>query len=70
MVELGMSLYCFFNRLDSNDNTRKIVFIHNLSFEFQALWSVLRIKSVMSRKSRKLLTCQLRRITTLSLDAL
>lgn len=49
----------FLNRLDSNDNTRKIVFIHNLSFEFQALWSVLRIKSVMSRKSRKLLTCQL-----------
>lgn len=49
----------FLNRLESNDDTRKIVFIHNLSFEFQALWSVLRIKSVMSRKSRKLLTCQL-----------
>ena len=49
----------FLNRLEQNDNTRKIVFIHNLSFEFQALWSVLRIKSVMSRKARKLITCQL-----------
>lgn len=47
----------FLNKLDSNDNSRKIVFVHNLSFEFQAIWSVLRIKSVMSRKARKLLTC-------------
>lgn len=49
----------FLNRLEANDDTKKIVFVHNLSFEFQALWSVIRIKSVMSRKSRKLLTCQL-----------
>ena len=49
----------FLNRLEANDDTKKIVFVHNLSFEFQAIWSVLRIKSVMSRKSRKLLTCQL-----------
>lgn len=49
----------FLNRLEANDNTKKIVFVHNLSFEFQAIWSVLRIKSVMSRKSRKLLSCQL-----------
>lgn len=49
----------FLNRLEANDDTRKIVFVHNLSFEFQSLWSVLRIKSVMSRKSRKLLSCQL-----------
>lgn len=49
----------FLNRLEANDDTRKIVFVHNLSFEFQAIWSVLRIKSVMSRKSRKLLSCQL-----------
>lgn len=49
----------FLNRLEDNDDTKKIVFVHNLSFEFQALWSVLRIKSVMSRKSRKLLSCQL-----------
>lgn len=49
----------FLNRLEANDDTKKIVFVHNLSFEFQAIWSVLRVKSVMSRKSRKLLSCQL-----------
>ena len=49
----------FLDLLEENDDTKKIVFVHNLSFEFQFLWSVLRIKSVMSRKSRKLLTCQL-----------
>ena len=49
----------FLDLLEANDDTRKLVFVHNLSFEFQALWSVLRIKTVMSRKSRKLLTCEL-----------
>lgn len=50
---------CFLDRLDANDNTKKIVFVHNLGFEFQALWSVVRVKDVMSRKSRKLLSCHL-----------
>ena len=49
----------FLDNLESNDDHKKIVFIHNLSFEFQAIWSVLRIKSVMSRKSRKLIRCTL-----------
>lgn len=49
----------FLNRLEENCDCKKIIFIHNLSFEFQALWSNIRIKSVMSRKSRKLLACQL-----------
>ena len=49
----------FLDKLEANDDNRKILFIHNLGFEFQALWSVVRIKSVMSRKSRKLLTCKL-----------
>lgn len=49
----------FLDELEKNDNSKKIVFIHNLSFEFQALWSVVRIKDVMSRKSRKVLTCHL-----------
>ena len=49
----------FLNRLEANDDTQKIVFVHNLSFEFQALWSVLKVKHVMSRKTRKLLSCQL-----------
>ena len=49
----------FLDRLEENDDTKKIIFVHNLAFEFQAIWSVLRIKSVMSRKSRKLLRCVL-----------
>ena len=47
----------FLDLLEQNDNTKKIVFIHNLAFEFQHIWSVVRIKSVMSRKSRKLMRC-------------
>lgn len=49
----------FLDKLEENDDTKKIVFVHNLSFEFQYIWSVLRIKDVMSRKSRKLLSCKL-----------
>ena len=49
----------FLDKITANDATHKIIFIHNLSFEFQALWPVIRIKSVMSRKSRKLLRCEL-----------
>lgn len=52
-------LILFLQDLEDNDNSKKIVFVHNLSFEFQALWTVLRIKNVMSRKARKLITCQL-----------
>lgn len=47
----------FLDLLEQNDNTKKIVFIHNLAFEFQHIWSVVRVKSVMSRKSRKLMRC-------------
>ena len=50
---------CFLDRIELNDNHHKVLFIHNLAFEFQAIWSVVRIKSVMSRKSRKLIRCDL-----------
>lgn len=50
---------CFLDRIELNDNHHKVLFIHNLAFEFQALWSVVRIKSVMSRKSRNLIRCDL-----------
>ena len=50
---------CLLDRIELNDNHHKVLFIHNLSFEFQALWSVVRIKSVMSRKSRNLIRCDL-----------
>ena len=49
----------FLDRLVDNDDHKKIIFVHNLSFEFQALWSVLRVKDVMSRKSRQLIRCEL-----------
>lgn len=49
----------FLNKIEENNNEKKIVFVHNLSFEFQYIWSVLRVKEVKSRKSRKLLTCDL-----------
>lgn len=52
-------LKSFIDVIESNDNHRKIIFVHNLSFEFQAIWSVFRIKSVMSRKSRNLIRCEL-----------
>ena len=49
----------FLDRLEENDDNKKIVFVHNLGFEFQFIWSVVRIKTVMSRKSRKLMSCKL-----------
>lgn len=49
----------FLNKLEANDDSKKIVFVHNLGFEFQFLWSVLKVKDVMSRKPRKLNTCHL-----------
>ena len=52
-------LRAFVDRIEENDKTRKIIFVHNLAFEFQAIWSVFKIKSVMSRKSRKLIRCEL-----------
>ena len=49
----------FLDRLEENCNKPKIVFVHNLSFEFQFLCQQLKIKSVMSRKSRKVMSCDL-----------
>lgn len=49
----------FLNRLENNCGKRKIIFVHNLSFEFQFLCTNLKIKSVISRKSRKVMSCDL-----------
>ena len=49
----------FLNRLEENCNLKKIVFVHNLSFEFQFFKSVLKIKHVLARISRKVMTCDL-----------
>lgn len=45
----------FLNKLEDIVPIRKIVFIHNLSFEFQYLWSNFKMESVMARKSRKIM---------------
>lgn len=50
----------FLDRLEENTPERKIVFVHNLSFEFQFLRSQFSIKNIMSRKSRKVIRCTLR----------
>ena len=49
----------FIDRLEENSKLKKKIFVHNLSFEFQFLRSVFKIKSVFSRISRKVMRCQL-----------
>lgn len=50
----------FLRRIDKNSKFKKIVFVHNLSYEFQFFASQLRIKKVLSRKSRKVMSCELK----------
>lgn len=45
----------FINKLDDLIPQRKIIFIHNLAFEFQYLWSVFEMEDVIARKSRKVM---------------
>ena len=49
----------FLDLLEQNSPNKKIVFVHNLSFEFQFLSGVFNIKSVMARKSRHPINCKL-----------
>lgn len=49
----------FLDRLEENCDKKKFIFVHNLSFEFQFFCSQLKIKAVMSRKSRKVMSCDL-----------
>ena len=49
----------FLDRIESNCNLKKYIFVHNLSFEFQFFSSQFKIKSVMSRKSRKVMSAKL-----------
>ena len=50
----------FLNNLELNCDKKKYVFVHNLSFEFQFFCTQLHIKKVMSRKSRKVMACELK----------
>lgn len=49
----------FLDQLELNSEHKKIVFVHNLSYEFQFLAGVFKIKSVMARKSRHPISCRL-----------
>lgn len=47
----------FLNKLNNNVEEKKIVFIHNLAFEFQFLKSEFNIKDVIARKAHKVMSC-------------
>lgn len=53
-------LKAFLIRLDYYNPERKILFIHNLSFEFQYLKSVFAFSEVTARKKHKVMKCQMR----------
>lgn len=46
----------FLDMIEKNVSECKTIFVHNLSFEFQFLKSVLHFESVMARKSHKVMT--------------
>ena len=48
----------FLDKLDFYNNNKKIVFIHNLSYEFQYLKSQFKFKNVLARKSHKVMRCE------------
>lgn len=52
-------LRAFLIRLDYYNPAKKIVFIHNLAFEFQYLKSVFRFKNVIARKKHKVMRCEM-----------
>ena len=45
----------FLDMLEEDDPYRKIIFVHNLSFEFQYLKGFFKFEDVMARKSRKVM---------------
>ena len=52
-------LRSFLIRLDYYNNAKKIVFIHNLAFEFQYLKSIFKFKNVVARKKHKVMKCEM-----------
>ena len=50
----------FIEKLDKQIPERKIIFVHNLAFEFQYLKSYFKIKEVTARKSHKVMKCKLK----------
>lgn len=52
-------LKSFLVRLDYYNTNKKIVFVHNLAFEFQYLKSVFKFESVVARKKHKVMKCNM-----------
>ena len=53
-------LYSFLLRLENwGTFYKKIVYVHNLSFEFQFLRNIFKFKNVMARKSHKVMKCEI-----------
>ena len=50
----------FLNKIEKNVPERKIIFVHNLAFEFQFLKSVFHFSEVTARKSHKVMTALMR----------
>lgn len=52
-------LQWFILRLNFYNPYKKIIFVHNLAFEFQYLKSIFRFKNVVARKKHKVMKCEL-----------
>ena len=50
----------FIIKLDFYNPAKKIVFVHNLAFEFQYLKSVFEFQNVVARKAHKVMKCELK----------
>lgn len=50
----------FLKEIEENSPNKKIIFVHNLAFEFQFLKSILHFEEVTARKSHKVMTATLR----------
>ena len=50
----------FLHKITSYIPEKKTIFIHNLSFEFQYLYSVFEMENVFARKSHKVIKCELK----------
>ena len=48
----------FLSIIDMNIPEKKIMFIHNLAFEFQFLYSEIKMENVFARKSHKVIKCE------------
>ena len=49
----------FIKMIDESIPEKKIIFVHNLAFEFQYLYSVFEFENVFARKSHKVIKCEL-----------